>query len=185
MPNDADNLSTLSLSELRERLEARGHKMSLSALSEFIKTGDIAQQLRVGGKGNRLEFLPDTLEVLLAFFPQYKAANGKLPQAASMLHSFLKQENTALVKADRAGSLVPLFSESREVELLREISETLKARQEPPEDRLLTYKQARAEFGLSQKRLGELPRIKDGRGYKIWRSDVLRKITEMRGKITE
>jgi hypothetical protein len=153
--NMAEELQTLSLSELRETLEARGVSLSLSALSELIRTGDIGELLHIGGKGNRKEFPPDAVDVLAAFWPRYKEANGRLPQAPAMLRGFLKQENSGLI------ALVPAASEfsetlkladgaalDRHTQALVRHAEALEALP-APDDRLLTLKEAHALYGVS------------------------------------
>ena len=103
-------LQPLTLSELRQRLEDRGIKMALSTFSEFVQSGDISEQLQVGGTSGRREFLPDTLKILTAFFPEYKKAKGRLPQASEMLRSFLKgrkNSETSLVPGSSSFSEPP------------------------------------------------------------------------------
>lgn len=172
-------MSTLSLSELRDSLAERGVVMSLSALSEFVKSGDIAAQLRVGGKGNRLEFCAETVDVLAAFFPQYREAKGRLPQAAPMLRSFLKPDNSE--------ALVPVPEFRREAELarygdeglrlLREISETLKQVSPPHEDALLTAEAAAQILSCHPRSVHRfVPPVKRGR----WkRSAILQYIQDL------
>lgn len=163
---------SLSLSQLRETLEKRGIAMSLSALSEFLKTEDIAALMEIGGKGNRLEIPPGVVEILSEFLPQYRAAKGRLPQAAGMLRSFLKQ------RTDGGAIAVTEFRGSEEIRLLAEIAETLKQRTEPPPDALLTLKQAHAEYGIPLHVLASL-RVKVGRRWFVKRSAVLRFIQNL------
>jgi hypothetical protein len=177
----SNDLSLLTLSELRESLKLRGIDMGLSTLSEFIKTGDIAEQLRVGGKGNRLEFHPQTVDVLAAFLPQYRKAKGRLPQAAAILRAFLKQdESSALIpvsdflESPKGATLTQYGDEG--LRLLSEIVETLK-KAVPPDDALLTADQAAAILSCSARsvRRRVLPVLR-GRYRK---SDVMRYIATL------
>lgn len=159
--------ASLSLKQLRETLELRGIGMSLSALSEFLKTEDIAELLQIGGGGNRLEIPPGVVEILSEFLPQYRAAKGRLPQAAGMLRSFLKQRTD--------GALVPVteFRETEELRLLAEIRDALQQRAIPPPDALLTAQEAREAHGLPLPVFRTL-RVKVGRRWYVKRSTVLR-----------
>lgn len=87
--------AALSLRELSETLKLRGVDISYSALSEFVGTDDIGEQLHVGGKGNRKEFPSEAADVLAAFLPEYRTAGGRLPQAARLLRSFLSRRGGA------------------------------------------------------------------------------------------
>lgn len=162
---------TLSLSQLRETLETRGIGMSLSALSEFVKTGDIAELLRVGGKGNRLEFLPETVDILAEFFPRYKEAKGRLPQAPAMLRSFLKPDNsTALVLSPAS---VPQITETPKAEERRGRAEGL-AR----EDAIFTAEEASSFLRVSERQLRRYVKPsfrigKSARGDRWRKSDLL------------
>ncbi len=86
----------LSLRDVASRLNERGVEIGYSTLSEFVKTGDIADQLGVGGSGQRREFHADVVDILAAFFPEYRENGGKTPQAPAMLRSFLRTQNALI-----------------------------------------------------------------------------------------
>ena len=168
-----DNLHTLTLSELRQRLEERGTTMALSSLSEFVQSGDISEQLRVGGTSGRREFLPDSVDILAAFFPEYKRAKGRLPQAAEMLRSFLKGGN------DSETALVPTastFSEPPKPDTLA----IARAQGHAQQDRVLTASESAAFLRVSVpmlRRYGPKPYTRFGKTAKgdRWRlSDLLK-----------
>lgn len=174
-----DELSSLSLSELREALEQRGFPMALNTLSEFLATDDVAAQLGVGGKGNRLEIPPIVADILAEFLPRYKAASGRKPQRAAMLRSFLQQRTS--------GALVPVSEFRGEgeltkygdnaIRLLARLVELQEA-QPPPDDALLTPKEASARYGIPG-HIVETLRFKIGRRWYVKRSSVLKWIQEI------
>lgn len=173
-------LLPLSLSELKRTLEQRGVTMSLTSLSEFVGTENIAELLGIGGKGNRLEIPPVVVDILAEFLPQYRAAKGRLPQAAGMLRSFLKQHTDgALVPVSESrtsGELVKYGDEG--LRLLTEIAETLKDSHQPPDDALLTLKSAHAQYGIPYAVLRSL-RVKVGSRLFVKRSAILRYIASL------
>lgn len=79
----------LTLKQLHQGLDARGVKMSYSALSEFLSWDDIAQQLDAGGAGNRREFPSVTVDTLARFWPAWKESGGRKPNAAAFLRRFV------------------------------------------------------------------------------------------------
>ena len=81
----------LTLSKLLAAIKERGVDMSLSTLSEFMSSGDFAEQLGAGGDGSRREFHPAVAVVFAEFYREFQQARGKKPQAPDMLRSFLKQ----------------------------------------------------------------------------------------------
>ena len=94
----------LTLSKLLAALKERGVEMSLSTLSEFMSSGDVAEQLGAGGDGSRREFHPAVAVVFAEFYREFQQARGKKPQAPDMLRSFLKQRmspGTGLVSASK------------------------------------------------------------------------------------
>ncbi len=100
----------LTLKELHQALQARNVEISYSALSLLLNTGDIASQLHVGGVGNRREFLPATVEVLAAFLPLFRQAEGVTKSAApEFLRRFLQQE-----KSSSGAEIVSQISVQRE-----------------------------------------------------------------------
>lgn len=107
MAQTTNELHTLTLSELHERLKDRGITMALSKLSEFVNLGDVGQQLQVGGRGNRREFLPDVVDILAEFLPLFRSLSGVAWEAApAYLRSFLKGEKSALAPANPSVSMV-------------------------------------------------------------------------------
>lgn len=170
---------SLSLSDLRQTLEQRGVFMSLASLSEFVKSGNVAEQLGIGGKGNRLEIPPVVADILADFLPQYRAAKGRLPQAAGMLRSFLKQRTDGallpVLEVRTSGELTRYGDNA--VRLLSEIAETLKQQAIPPVDKLLSMKQAHEETGLPYAILRGI-RVKVGNRLYVRRLDCLRVIQE-------
>ena len=163
------SLSTLSLSELRERLEARGVKMSLPSLSEFVKTDNVAEILNVAGKSNRLEIPVDAVDVIAAFWPEYKAAHGTLRQSAAMLRSFLNRLNSE-------GGAISVLSESPNP-LISEFRELFKAAIPPLADKFLTLREAKEETGLFLWQLKTLPRY-DGKVSRLDAQNLLRQRKE-------
>lgn len=177
----SDELLSLSLSELRKSLEQRGITMSLPSLSEFVKTGNIAELLGISGRGNRLEIPLVVVDLLAEFLPQYRQAKGRLPQAEGMLRSFLKQrtEGTLIpVSESRTSGELTRYGEEM-IQLLSEIAETLKNHVQPPDDALLTMKAAREQFGVPLSVLRGLRVSVGGRKY-VRRRDVLKWIEELK-----
>jgi hypothetical protein len=134
------DIHKLTLSEVRQRLEDRGVRMALSTLSEFTNAGDISDMLEVGGTTGKREFLPDTVEILAAFFPEYKAAGGRLPQAARLLRSFLKRGNDSDITPFRTASDLALSETSKPDAL-----QIARAQGIGQQDRVFTAKEA-SEF---------------------------------------
>lgn len=89
MSQTHEALHTLTLRELHSALIQRGVDVSYSTLSEFVATGDIATQLQAGGGANRREFRPETAEILAAFWPIFREAGGRKPNAPALLRRFL------------------------------------------------------------------------------------------------
>ena len=88
---------TLNLSEFARTCKEQGVDMEYSQFSKFINTGDIAEQLGIGGtKGGRKVPL-DAVNVLVNFWPVYVGNRGELPQAPGMLHAFLKKGDALVV----------------------------------------------------------------------------------------
>lgn len=94
----ADPAQSLSLKGLHAALEERGVRVPYSSLSQFIALGDIAEQLGVGGKGNRREFPPEAAEILAVVLPKFEAAKlGKDHAPAFVrhqIHHFRGSENS-------------------------------------------------------------------------------------------
>lgn len=173
-----DSLNTLSLSELRETLKTRGIDMSLPSLSEFVKTGKIGEVLGISFKGNRLEIPAGVAEILATFFPRYREAKGRLPQAESMLRSFLKQhtEGDSLVVSEITQT-PQLLAQERHTEALNRHSEALS--RQPIEDNLLTLTDAHREFPRIPLAVLRGLRVPVGRRLLIKRSSILRYIAEL------
>lgn len=149
-----ETLQTLTVRELSEALKQRGVEISYSSLSELLNTDDIAEQLRIQGGGNARRILPDVVEVLAAFLPQYRSAKARLPQAASMLRAFLSladgtnsETGTALAPVPQfAGTLVP-------VDPVRLAREQGRAQGLAMNERVLTAKQAAELLQISVRQL--------------------------------
>ncbi len=200
---------TLTLQQLQQELAGRGIFIGYSSLSEFIKTGDVADQLGAGGGGSRRAFHPDALEVLTHFLPEFRAAGGKVPQAPAMLRSFLKQRNSgdmvhndggaqeialpgdADLPAPRGlaavlGSLAGLPAALRELGgAIREMRQARAADPPapPPQDRLLTADDAAGLLACHRRAVGRYVKpVLPGK----WRlSDVLEYIAGLGVKESE
>jgi hypothetical protein len=176
----------MTLKELHAGLAERGVAISYSALSEFVGTDDIADQLQVTGSGSRREFLPDALDVLASFLPEYRQAKGRLPQAGGMLRSFLKQTNPdggALVPTSRQ-ALAARFSETPELAALagsvQQLVCALTEKLPPPDDSLLTADQAAQLLACSPATVRK--RVKPVLRGRWRRSDVLRYIQDLHAR---
>lgn len=131
----------MTLRDAANALRAQDVEIGYSTLSELLKTGDIAQQLGLGGAGNRREIHPDAVAVLAAFLPEFRAAGGKTPQAPAMLRGFLRQRAEGLVLA---GTTDLVISETANM-----MSETAKPRFLESDPAHLAAVQGRAQ-GLAQ-----------------------------------
>ena len=107
--------TTLTITELHERLDQRltqqGEEgISYQILSRLLNTGDIAEQLQIQGDRNARRVLPDVVDILAAFLPVYRRAQGRLPQAAEMLHGFLQQRGSTVPQNSTTGDqLTPVL----------------------------------------------------------------------------
>lgn len=148
------NRETLSLQQLHAALKERGLPIGYSTLSDFLGTGDIAEQLGISGSGSRRSIHPDIVDVFAAFYPEFKAAGGKVPQAPAMLRSFLKQRNstdlrnsTNLTIIGETTSLVPV---NQSVEIQVRLSEVQgRAQGLAQAEQVLNAKEASSKLGIS------------------------------------
>ena len=62
----------LSLKNLHAALEERGVSRPYSSLSQFLALGDVAEQLGAGGRGNRREYPPETVDFLAVLIPEFE-----------------------------------------------------------------------------------------------------------------
>lgn len=62
----------ISLKNLHAALETRGVSRPYSSLSQFLALGDIGEQLGAGGKGNRREYPPETVDFLAVLIPEFE-----------------------------------------------------------------------------------------------------------------
>lgn len=178
-----EELHTLTLSELRERLKERGVEIGLSTLSEMIKDGDIAEQLDAQRKGNKLLFPPDAVTVLAAFLSHFRETpNLKNAARPDALRAFLKkqdgQELTAMPNVPVPSTHLSDIRENANIGL-----EIVRAMQQvgvipPIEDRLLTLKEAATEYGVSMAVLHKMSVLEGGR-RKVKRSVVLTYIASL------
>lgn len=81
----------LSLTALHTALTERGVQMPYSSLAQFIGLGDIAEQLGVGGKGNRREFPRWSVDFLADFLAWYTTAGIKKELAPDAVRHRLAQ----------------------------------------------------------------------------------------------
>lgn len=98
--------SSLSMRDVLAELNARSVDISYDSLSDLVKAGDISEQLSVTGTGARKEFAPVVVDIIAEFWPQYRQAKGRLPQAPDMLRSFLSTRRTRTTGTE----LVPITS---------------------------------------------------------------------------
>ena len=148
--NSETPADSLTLQQLHAELTARGVPIGYSALSEFLKTGDISDQLKSGGAGNRRAFHPDVAEILAAFFPEYRAAGGKSPQAPAMLRSFLKQRNNT----GDGFALVPQIAETaKQADSIAVAEAQGRAQGLAQSERVLTAKEAADVLSVSVRQL--------------------------------
>ncbi len=98
LSNTSDGaLTTLTTKELHQALQQRGVEIAYSSLSQLLTTGDVAEQLGVAGGRNARRIQPAVIGLLAAFLPLYRVSKGTLPQAPSMLRSFLARNDAGAV----------------------------------------------------------------------------------------
>lgn len=195
MTQTLSEVQTLSLRDLHQALNDRGVKISYSALSELIGTGDITEQLMIEGGGNGRRIQPPVVGILAEFLPRYRGAKGRLPQAPDMLRAFLVRGNP---ESNGSGALVhqapavpmPLPDLERLCVALERAERTLLSSLEAhtrvlsalpaPEDALLSAEAVRALVPMSAAWLKvNVPSVKCGR-RRLWRrSEVLRFIAHL------
>ena len=142
---------TLSLQSLYDQLKPRGLKMAYSTLSQFMGYGDIADQLGVGGKGNRREFPAWTLDFLADFLPWYEKSklNKELAPDAMrhrMTQFFSSHKAITVGESVSDSEVMPSYEVSTLTELpvrggtiaiLEHLADVLEGRRGPIPDRLI------------------------------------------------
>lgn len=174
MPNEELQISRLTLSELRERLQERDIEIGLSTLSELIKDGDIAEQLGAKRKGNKLLFPLEALDILAAFIPEFRAnpkfTNQARPEA---LRSFLQKGAGSIA---HAGTELSEFRGNAQTALLSDIRGILQQKRPDLADEVYTAQEAAAFLRCSVATLKRrVPcSFRLGRSPRWYKSDLLR-----------
>jgi hypothetical protein len=170
--DELSQLSQLTLSEIRERLNDRGIKVANSTLSEIISTGDVADQLQKQKVGNKTLFPVEAVDVLAEVIQIIRADSRLTWQSASdVMHRVLTRDGTAI-------SVIRETPKDAELQVLSEIRELLKERQSPPEDEVYTLTEAKEKFPRFSYAILRDLRVKIGNRLYVRRSDCLRVIQE-------
>ncbi|MGI4791664.1 MAG: helix-turn-helix transcriptional regulator [Janthinobacterium lividum] len=183
----------ISLKDLRAALEMRGVSRPYSSLSQFLALGDIAEQLGTGGKGNRREYPPETVDFLAVLIPEFEAkklhkdhtpgfVRHRLAQLRQSHNSITVVPNAydIISSEDFVSSELALISSQSVHRLTQTIEDFITAVKDIApvrEDRLLTRIQVAELLACSPGAVRK--RVKPvGRG--VWRwSDVMRYIRDM------
>ena len=156
----------ISIKQSHDRLAEAGVSMSYSHYAAFLAEGDISAQLGVGGPANRRDIPAAAVDLLIKFYPAFKAMGGKRPLAPNMLRRFIdgKSALPGNAKMDTSSSVNAISPLLRNEEMasaakaLTELAAVMRRTQEIAPDKLVTSEEAAEILACKPRAVGRYVR---------------------------